>query len=160
MDKERISKEGHIVRFREAMNQEGGTPANPVRCLQATQSPLESNPEPGAAGQRAVWVASHLRESQVDAVRERRDDQPPVQTHVLVTVAEGARALPDVQLVRLPVPVEPQLTLPLKLPGLENAGRGGEKKGGRGGWRTARPCWVADTRCDTPGPPGVPTCFL
>lgn len=86
-------------------------------------------------------MANHLSEGQVNPVGERRDDQPPVQTHVLVAVAEGARALTDVQLVRFPVPVEPQLTFPLKLPGLENAGRGEE---GEEAEETAGPSLVED----------------
>ena len=68
-------------------------------------------------------AASHLGERQVDPVRQGCDNQPPVQTHVLVAVAEGARALADVQLIWFPVPIKTQLTFPFKLPGLENAGR-------------------------------------
>lgn len=74
--------------------------------------------------------ACHLRERQVDAVRKRCDDQPPVQAHVLIAVAEGPRALADVELIRLAVPVKAQLALPLKLPGLEDAGEEGEEKEG------------------------------
>lgn len=68
-------------------------------------------------------AANHLSESQVNPVRKGRDNQPPVQTHVLVAVAEGPRALADVQLIWFSVPVKPQLTFPFELLGLENAGR-------------------------------------
>lgn len=96
------------------------------------------------SGDRKGPGGSHLRESQVNPVCEGRDDQPPVQAHVLVAIAEGPRALPDVQLVRVPVPVKPQLTLPFELLGLENAGgRPGESEtwgrpGLTGGWTRSR----------------------
>lgn len=66
-------------------------------------------------------VAPHLSESQVNPVCEGCDDQPSIQTHVLITIAEGPCALTDVQLVWFSVPVKPQLTFPFKLPGLKNA---------------------------------------
>lgn len=63
----------------------------------------------------------HLCEGEVDAVGERGDDEPPVEPHVLVAVGEGAGALPHHQLVRLALPVEAQLALPLELLSLQNA---------------------------------------
>ena len=86
-----------------------------------------------------MTTAHHLGESQVNPVCERRDDQPPIQAHVLIAVAECARALTDVQLIRFPVPVKPQLTFPFKLPGLENAGRrrrGRRRRGKQARWWT------------------------
>lgn len=74
--------------------------------------------ETGAVSDRCT---SHLCEGEVDAVSQRGDDQTAVQTHVLVAVAEAACALPDLQLVRFPYPVKPQLALPLKLLGVHDA---------------------------------------
>lgn len=68
-------------------------------------------------------LKAHLCECEVDAVGERGDDEPPVEPHVLVAVGEGAGALPHRQLVRLALPVKPQLALPLKLLSLQNAAR-------------------------------------
>lgn len=73
---------------------------------------------------------AHLCERQVDAVCEGCDDQPPVQAHVLIAVAEGPRALADVELIWFAVPVKAQLAFPLKLPGLKDAGWGEEEKEG------------------------------
>ena len=74
--------------------------------------------EAGAVSDRCT---SHLCEGEVDAVSQRGDDQTAVQTHVFVAVAETACALPDLQLVRFPYPVKPQLALPLKLLGVHDA---------------------------------------
>ena len=60
----------------------------------------------------------YLSKCEVDSVGQRCDDQPTVQSHVLVTIAEGSRTLSDIQLVWFPVPVESQLALPFKLPGV------------------------------------------
>ena len=68
----------------------------------------------------SLSFVTNLREGEVDSVGERRDDQSSVEPHVLVTVAEGSRTLPDVELVGFPVPVEPQLALPLKLLGIQD----------------------------------------
>lgn len=65
----------------------------------------------------------HLCEGEVDAVGERGDDEPPVEPHVLVAIGEGAGALPHHQLVRLALPVKPQLALPLELLSLQDAAR-------------------------------------
>lgn len=78
-----------------------------------------------------VWGQTcHLCECQVDAVCKGCDDQPPVQAHVLIAVAKSPRALADVELVWLPVPVKAKLAFPFKLPGLKDAGWGGEEKEG------------------------------
>lgn len=65
----------------------------------------------------------HLCEGEVDAVGEWGDDEAPVEPHVLVAVGEGAGALPHHQLIRLALPVKPQLALPLELLSLQNAAR-------------------------------------
>ena len=62
-----------------------------------------------------------LREGEDDAVRQRCDDEAPVEPHVLVAVAKGPRALPDDQTVHRLVPAKAQHAFPLKLAGVENA---------------------------------------
>lgn len=62
-----------------------------------------------------------LRQGEIDAVGQRRDDEPSVETHVLVAVPELAGALTDQQFVDLLVPVEAQLALPFELAPIQNA---------------------------------------
>lgn len=83
-----------------------------------TDVPVTCVREIGVVSDRCT---SHLCEGEVYAVSQRGDDQTAVQTHVLVAVAEAACALPDLQLVRFPYPVKPQLALPLKLLGVHDA---------------------------------------
>ena len=96
----------------------------PVTCARerqvqsVTDVPVTWVRETGAVSDRCT---SHLCEGEVDAVSQRGDDQTAVQTHVFVAVAETACALPDLQLVRFPYPVKPQLALPLKLLGVHDA---------------------------------------
>ena len=69
----------------------------------------------GRTGGRAAQVHGQaLRDGQVDAIGEGRDDEASVEAHVLVAVAELARALADHELVGLAHPVEAQLRLPLE----------------------------------------------
>lgn len=84
----------------------------PVTCVSVCEG------KTGAVSDRCT---SNLCEGEVDTVSQRGDDQTAVQTHVLVAVAEAACALPDLQLVRFPYPVKPQLALPLKLLGVHDA---------------------------------------
>ena len=63
----------------------------------------------------------YLCECEVNSVGEWGNDQPPVETHVLIAKAEFAGALLHHDGVGLQLPVEPQLALPLKLTGLHDA---------------------------------------
>ena len=69
----------------------------------------------GPGGRAAQPEVQRLGQSHVATVRERRDDQPAVEPHVLVAVRELARALPDDHVVSGAVPVEAQLRLPREL---------------------------------------------
>ena len=70
--------------------------------------------------QAAMAVVTDLCESEVDSVSEWCDHQTTVQTHVLIAIAKGACALPNDQLIRLLLPVEPQLAFPFKLTGIHD----------------------------------------
>src|SRR6218665_429110 len=73
------------------------------------------------SGRRSPAVHGQgLGEREVDAVRQWGDDKTPVQTHVFVSIAKVSSALTDDELIRFLLPVEAQLTLPLKLPRIEN----------------------------------------
>jgi len=70
-----------------------------------------------SSASRSSWSTAELHgqslgEGEVDAVRQRCDDQSPVETHVFVAITELARALANYQLVGNTLPVKPERNRP------------------------------------------------
>ena len=74
----------------------------------------------GSRGGGSEHVGERGGDRHVAPVGETGDDEPAVEAHVLVAKVESARALVDDDVVLVPVPTEPQLGLPGKLPRVEN----------------------------------------